>query len=241
MSEGAKDAGLPEGAKPFTLPEGSTSMEIGREFSAFKVVPKADGESNDANFPHHLHAAVELFCHAGMPENAKRCAKAVSGYLAVLREGPDGKNTNGMGQAAVCWSCGHVGLPKNPEKTSKGENAVCGVCGSDEQTNLIKVTQVSKREAPFTALTCSLHVRAACCPRLSSSRTAYTSSNRLNLSPTPPLSFSSTHTRTHKQTHTTTASPIAHLSIVVTQPDGTIVPWIEFKAPPPVQATGSVE
>ena len=138
----ASAAGLPEGAKPFDLPEGASSIEIGREFSAFKVVPKADGEGNDANFPHHLHAAVELFCHAGMPDNARRCAEAVRRYLSILKQGPDGKNTNGMGQAAVCWSCGHVGLPKNPENTSKGEDAKCGGCGSDEQTNLIKVTQV---------------------------------------------------------------------------------------------------
>jgi hypothetical protein len=35
-----------------------------------------------------------------MPDNARRVATAVNGYLAVLGEGPDGRGTNGMGQAA---------------------------------------------------------------------------------------------------------------------------------------------
>jgi hypothetical protein len=159
MSDTAKDAeGLPEGAKPFTVPTGATSVEIGREFSAFKVVPKDDGEGKDGNFPPHLHAACELFCHAGMPENARRCAAAVGGYLAILREGPDGKNTNGMGQAAVCWLCGHVGLPTNAEETSKGVDAKCGGCGSD----LIKVTQASDARRS-TLLPCMLVFAPYCC------------------------------------------------------------------------------
>jgi len=94
MSDGAQADGGPEGAVPFTLPEGATSIEIRRDFSALKVVPKEDGESQDANFPPHLHAAIELFCHAGMPENARRCAAAVTNYLGVLREGPDGKKSH---------------------------------------------------------------------------------------------------------------------------------------------------
>lgn len=175
--EDAKDAppaGMPEGAKPFNVPEGATSIDIGREFAAFKVVPKADGEANDANFPPHLHAAVELFCHVGMPDNAKRCAKAVNGYLAILREGPDGKNTNGMGQAAICWQCGHVGLPKNPEATSKGKDAKCGGCGSDAQTNLIKVTQVSTRPNLVLLILASQHA-----PHLGSHRIAPVCASRV--------------------------------------------------------------
>ena len=58
----APDA-VPEGATPFRVPEGATSIEVPKAFSALKVVPK-EGEANDANFPPHLHAAVELFCFA---------------------------------------------------------------------------------------------------------------------------------------------------------------------------------
>ena len=137
-----------EGAEPFRVPEGATSVEIRREFSALKVIPKA-GEAEDKNFPPHLHAAVELFCFAGRPDNARKCANAVNAYLAILREGPDGKGTNGMGQAAVCWECGHVGLPSNTEACSKGEHAKCGGCGSEEQTNMVKVTQPDGTIVPW--------------------------------------------------------------------------------------------
>ena len=137
-----------EGAEPFRVPAGATSIEIRREFSALKVMPKA-GEAEDKNFPPHLHAAVELFCFAGRPDNARKCANAVNAYLAILREGPDGKGTNGMGQAAVCWECGHVGLPTNTEACARGENARCGGCDSEEQTNMVKVTQPDGTIVPW--------------------------------------------------------------------------------------------
>ena len=155
--EGVSSGSAPEGATPFEVPKGATSIEISKEFAAFKVVPKEDGEGRDPNFPPHLHAAIELFCHAKMPENARRCAIAVNSYLNILREGPDGKNTNGMGQAAVCWQCGHVGLPKNPENCSKGEFAECGGCESDDQTNMVKVIQVSANN-----LCAFIHVSCLC-------------------------------------------------------------------------------
>lgn len=140
-----------DGAEPFHVPEGATSVEVGKEFAALKVVPKED-EKGDKNFPPHLHAAVELFCFVKRPECAKRLVDRVSGYLRVLREGPDGKGTNGMGQAAVCWSCGHVGLPKNTDGISKGELARCGGCGSDDQTNMVKVTQPDGTVIPWIEL-----------------------------------------------------------------------------------------
>jgi hypothetical protein len=140
-----------EGAEAFRVPDGATSVEVGKEFAALKVVPK-DDEKGDKNFPPHLHAAVELFCFVKRPECAKRLVDRVSGYLRVLREGPDGKGTNGMGQAAVCWSCGHVGLPKNTDAISKGESAKCGGCGDSEQTNLVKVTQPDGTVVPWIEL-----------------------------------------------------------------------------------------
>jgi len=60
----APPAEAPPGAEPFHVPSGATSIEVTKQFASFKVVPK-DGEAQDANFPPHLHAAVELFCHAG--------------------------------------------------------------------------------------------------------------------------------------------------------------------------------
>jgi hypothetical protein len=143
----APDA-VPEGATPFRVPEGATSIEVPKAFSALKVVPK-EGEANDANFPPHLHAAVELFCFAKMPECAKKLATAVNAYLAILSAGPDGKGTNGMGQAAVCWECGHCGLPGNQDECGKGKDAKCGDCGSSAQTNMVKVTQPDGTVVPW--------------------------------------------------------------------------------------------
>ena len=74
MSVSPEGAVPPEGAEPFHVPEGATAIEIKREFSTLKVVPKAD-EAGDRNFPPHLHAAVELFCFAKRPDCARRCAE----------------------------------------------------------------------------------------------------------------------------------------------------------------------
>ena len=148
MSAPAESAAPPEGAEPFHVPEGATSIEIKREFSTLKVVPKAD-EAGDRNFPPHLHAAVELFCFAKRPDCARRCAERVNTYLEILRAGPDGKGTNGMGQAAVCWECGHVGLPRNRERCAEGADAQCGGCGGDAQTNMVRVAQPDGTVVPW--------------------------------------------------------------------------------------------
>jgi hypothetical protein len=143
-----EDSAPPEGAEPFNVPEGATSVEITREFSTLKVVPKAD-EAGDKNFPPHLHAAVELFCFAKRPECARLCAARVNTYLAILKAGPDGKGTNGMGQAAVCWECGHVGLPRNRDQCAEGKNAECGGCGSVAATNMVKIAQPDGTVVPW--------------------------------------------------------------------------------------------
>jgi hypothetical protein len=143
-----EDAPPPDGAEPFHVPEGATSIEIKKEFATLKVVPKPD-ETGDKNFPPHLHAAVELFCFVKRPDCAKRCAERVNNYLGILSAGPDGKGTNGMGQAAVCWECGHVGLPKNREGCAEGKVAECGGCGSDSQTNMVKVVQPDGTVVPW--------------------------------------------------------------------------------------------
>ena len=140
-----------EGATPFEVPEGATSIEISREFAALKVLPHA-GEADDANFPPHLHAAVELFCHVGKPERARACAESVNAYLALLRAGPDGVATNGMGQAVVCWSCGHVGLPRNAADVvgeGVGPRPECAGCGDGEQTNAVRATQPDGTVVPW--------------------------------------------------------------------------------------------
>ena len=81
-----------------------------------------------------------------MLEQARRCKECVDEFATVLREGPP-KEAVSMGTAAVCWQCGHVGLPRNAAAVGDGRGAggglcaVCGRCGSDAQTNLVRVRQ----------------------------------------------------------------------------------------------------
>ena len=48
-----------------------------------------------------------------------------------------------IGRACCCWLCGHVGIPSNIEKCAKGLRVAgrCAKCGSDEQTNFVKLEQ----------------------------------------------------------------------------------------------------
>lgn len=66
----------------------------------------------------------------------------------ILSLGPDGTKSQSLGTAAVCWGCGYVGLPKNPDA---GENAIaqCSGCGSNEQTNYVKVKQPQGTVIPW--------------------------------------------------------------------------------------------
>ena len=81
--------------------------------ASLKVVPSSAAEGQEANFPRNLHNAAELFLRAGLAQNARRCIQRCSALLEVLKEGPDGKRSHSMGRGAVCWQCGHCGLPAN--------------------------------------------------------------------------------------------------------------------------------
>ena len=106
------------------------------------MVPSSAAEGQEANFPRNLHNAAELFLRAGLAQNARRCIQRCSALLEVLKEGPDGKRSHSMGRGAVCWQCGHCGLPANAAECSETDikpAPKCGACKSDAQTNFIKV------------------------------------------------------------------------------------------------------
>ena len=52
----------------------------------------------------------------------------------------------------VRWECGLVGLPKNPVECGAKDSMVaakCGGCGSDGQTNMVKVLQPDGTVIPW--------------------------------------------------------------------------------------------
>ena len=108
-------------------------------WAAYKIERKPD-EAMDANFPPHVHAACELFLQVGAPDRASRCANAAAAYTSILLAGPDGRTQHSMGRACVCWSCGHLGLPRNAARCSRPGSKVpgeCAQCGSDKETNFV--------------------------------------------------------------------------------------------------------
>ena len=123
------------------------------EYQAFKVKPKAD-EVSDSNFPPTLYAAVQLFVMAGLGPNAKTCCRCVDAFLAISAAGPDGKTSHRIGRPAVCWNCGHVGVPSNAEEMGEGGGGGgvplrCRGCNSDEQTNEVLVKRPDGKQLPW--------------------------------------------------------------------------------------------
>mmetsp|Transcript_41455 Transcript_41455/g.94388 ORF Transcript_41455/g.94388 Transcript_41455/m.94388 type:complete len:115 (+) Transcript_41455:146-490(+) len=74
---------------------------------------------------------------------AKQLKKDVDAFLDTLRVGPDGTSSHNVGRGCICWLCGHVGIPKNVDKCSKGQKAagICGMCEEDAQTNFVRLEQ----------------------------------------------------------------------------------------------------
>ena len=45
--------------------------------------------------------------------------------IKILEQGPDGKTQHRLGSGAVCWGCGHVGLPRNNDAFDAGKPKRC--------------------------------------------------------------------------------------------------------------------
>jgi hypothetical protein len=131
------------------------------QYHSIKVVPKLD-EINDSNFPPSLLAAMELFSKLKMLNHGRELQNSVETFCTLLESGPP-VNAVSMGVACVCWTCGHCGLPLNVAETTKAAPATaskeelskvsiaarCSKCGSDLQTNLIRVTQPDGTMIPW--------------------------------------------------------------------------------------------
>lgn len=117
------------------------ALSFSSALASIKITPNK-GEDKDANFPKNLHNAGELFIKLNLIEHAKRLHASTLPTLAILRDGPDGKTSHNLGRGCVCWNCGMVGLPKNADKVHARKlkpAGVCSNCGTDDQTNFIKV------------------------------------------------------------------------------------------------------
>eukprot|EP00656_Telonema_subtile_P021110 TRINITY_DN22150_c0_g1_i2.p1 TRINITY_DN22150_c0_g1~~TRINITY_DN22150_c0_g1_i2.p1 ORF type:complete len:202 (+),score=33.98 TRINITY_DN22150_c0_g1_i2:138-743(+) len=119
------------------------TLQVTKNYADIKIEPNA-GEENDANFPRNLHNAAELLLRVGHVESAQRLQQCTSKVFDVYAQGPDGSVTHTIGRACVCWSCGHVGVPRNHAQCSEKSNipaGKCGHCGEDAQTNFVRITQ----------------------------------------------------------------------------------------------------
>jgi hypothetical protein len=120
-------------------------LRFDRRLGSMKVEPKPEEES-DRNFPRNLHNAAELFTSIGHVDSARRLHATTSALLALLGTNPDGAAQHLLGRAAVCWACGHAGLPRNADKcheTAAEPRPVCAHCGEEEQTNFVRLTMAA--------------------------------------------------------------------------------------------------
>ena len=138
----------------FKPPEGAKiQLEFDNSYANFKVERKSD-EIGDKNFPGSLHNVAELFGNLQMIRpHLTNLHECVERFKRILKEGPDGKQTNGMGQAIVCFNCGFVALPKGGDVGME-----CANCGEKEHTNKVVCKQgdgsivpwIENRVAPMT-------------------------------------------------------------------------------------------
>ena len=134
-------------------------MEIPSAFRAFCIEPKDEEEERDQAMPRECAHAMFVFMKSGINagENAKRCMQCINQALEMLVAGPDGQAKLNIGQACICWGCGHVGIPKNYDDllkiaatTKTNTNgipdtlfkrmppmAICNNCGGPDMTNWV--------------------------------------------------------------------------------------------------------
>jgi len=141
---GMKESENEKSTPAFEPPEGAkVQLEFDATYANFKVERKPD-EIGDKNFPGSLHNVAELFGSLRMVAHLTNLHECVEQFKRILKEGPDGKQTNGMGQAIVCFNCGFVALPKGGDVGME-----CANCGEKEQTNKVVCKQKDGSIVPW--------------------------------------------------------------------------------------------
>ena len=130
-------------------------LKISPEYTALEIEPRDEVEGRDKNFPPHVHAACQVFVMTGNLGQAVQCKQDVDQFLQVMALGPDGVSRQRLGRACLCWLCGRVGIPLNISDCTKGNRVrgVCSNCGSDEQTNFVRVCDGTKSVVPWIETT----------------------------------------------------------------------------------------
>ena len=131
--------------------EAPTSLSFDARIASVKVEPK-DDEDSDANFPRNLHNAAELFAAAGMLSQAAQLHDCSTRLLSLLSAGPTGRQSQRIGRACICWSCGHVGLPSNASSVVESgatPPGVCAACGENAQTHFVRVVSEDGAVVPW--------------------------------------------------------------------------------------------
>eukprot|EP01050_Picozoa_sp_SAG11_P015083 SAG11_NODE_1921_length_4066_cov_4.386690_2_plen_147_part_00 len=106
-------------------------------------VPNDEVDASNPKMPGNLHNAAELLVATKQGEALKRMWATTRVFLALLKRGPDGSSTQSIGRAAICWRCGHTGLPRNAARCHAKRTTpapVCANCANDDAGNFLRVT-----------------------------------------------------------------------------------------------------
>jgi hypothetical protein len=135
-----------------------SKIEIPGSYTAFHILPKDEAESGDERMPKTVAHAMMVFLSTNINngENGRTCNQCMSSCLKIFAAGPNGNQKISVGQAILCWNCGHVGIPANtddfpPTKTDglMPPFAKCSACGETEQTNFVEIRQPDGTVIPF--------------------------------------------------------------------------------------------
>jgi hypothetical protein len=125
------------------------------QFTIFKIFPK-DTEADDQNMPKNLAHAVELFYRTNKQDAADVCRTCVSNVLDILQAGPDGVTEVSIGEAWLCWECGHVGIPQRAQQSERrwetpsvSMTICCAKCGEIDSINSVRGIQPDGSELPW--------------------------------------------------------------------------------------------
>ena len=132
---------------PFAQKMATQVVEVPAAFNAFEVFPRDEEEERDERMPKTIGHAYLVFVQTGEKESAERCRSCMESFLHILTAGPTGSLVVNVGQACLCWECGHVGIPVNAEELDNESTvqvkrrmppfAICKQCRSGERTNFI--------------------------------------------------------------------------------------------------------
>lgn len=117
----------------------AAAKDVDERLALIRVVPKL-GEGDDANAPKNLHNGAELFLNTDRAASAIRLQVCVRSFFGLFEGGP--REDTIIGQASVCWNCGHVGLPATAALK-------CSHCGDESQANLVEVALTNGTVVPW--------------------------------------------------------------------------------------------